>query len=486
MLRERFSRPLDPGAAALSDSTIEDAALLPHDLWGSLAHARALGTAGILRRATTVRIERGLRAIAADADRGRFRLDPALEDVHLNVEAALTRRIGKDGERLHTGRSRNDQVATDLALYARDALIALELSCDALAEALVAAARRPQGRGIVDGWTHLQPAQRVYWGQLLGTHGLRLARDAERFASIRRRLEHSPLGSGALAGSSLPLDRRTSARWLGFAGPGLSSIDGVSDRDATTETLFGLALLGAHASSLAEELVLGSIPELGRVQLSDAFVTTSSLMPHKRNPDLAELARAEGAPAIGRLVSQLSLLKGLPLGYQRDLQLGKPLLIEGVARGLQLLAVLTRMVAEAEFRVPPAAPAGSTASVELADALVSEGVPFRTAHRRVAQWLVRRGTAGPLSPAEIAAAFPELRRAHYRWPTPTEEPERRRSTGGSAWREVEKLLRDVERRSSEDRKAATRERARLQRLRKKIGAHEPRWLGLAATLRPAR
>lgn len=474
MLRERFSRPLDRRAAELADSTREDAVLLPHDLWGSLAHTRMLGRTRILSAASARRIERGLRAIARDADRGRFRLDPALEDVHLNVESALTRRIGKDGERLHTARSRNDQVATDLVLYLRDALLSLELASLAAAEAMLDRAASPDGRVVVAGWTHLQPAQRVYWAQLLATHALRLLRDAGRFRSIRHRLTESPLGSGALAGTSLPIDRRLTARLLGFDRAGPSSLDGVSDRDAAVETLGAIALLAVHLSALAEELVLGSMPEVDRVRLDESFVTTSSLMPHKRNPDLAELARASAGPAMGRLVAHLTILKALPIGYQRDLQTGKPLLFDGVQEALRQLTVLRRMVATARLRSgPPGAPS-ETASVELADALVSAGVPFRTAHTQVARLLRRLESdhrpLSNLSSRELEREFPPLRGRGFHLPGPAEEPERRKSRGGSAWREVHALIREGKRSVRAGRQSARSDYRRLDRLRRALGA----------------
>lgn len=489
MLRDRFSQPLDLAAAALSASTQEDLALLPHDLWGSLVHARMLGATAIIPPAAARRIGRGLRAIAREARSGRFVLRAPLEDVHLNVEDALTRAIGEDGERLHTARSRNDQVATDLRLFERDALLALELASEELAATLADAAEGPDGRRIVDGWTHLQPAQRLYWGQLLGTHALRFARDAERFGHVRARIESSPLGSGALGGTSLPIDRSRTALELGFARPSLSSVDAVSDRDASAETLFGVALLHVHLSQLAEELVIGAMPEVGRVRLSDAFVTTSSLMPHKRNPDLAELARAEAGPALGRLVALLGTLKGLPIGYQRDLQAGKPLVIDAVARALLHLAVVEGMVASARYLGPEAGPASSTASVELADALVGRGVPFRRAHARVAAWVRAleasgRGIAAARS-EEMLAAFPELRGTGFALPGPSEEVERRTSAGGSSWREVARLIAEVRARVADGRARARAERARLLRLRSRVGAYEPDWLARAATRRPA-
>lgn len=472
MLRDRFSRPLDPAAAALSASTAEDAILLPYDVWGSLAHARMLGARRIIPRADARALGRGLRAIAREVERGRFALDPALEDVHLNIETTLARRLGAAGRRLHTGRSRNDQVAVDLLLYLRDALLDLELAGCGLADALIQRAGSAEGRGVVPGSTHFQPAQRLYWAQILATHALRFLRDVERFRSIRERVTDSPLGSGAIAGSSLPLDRRMTARLLAFTRPGPSSLDGVTDRDAAVETLSALALFHVHVSALGEELVVGAMPEVGRVRLDDAFVTTSSLMPHKRNPDLAELARASAAPAIGRLVAHLTLLKGLPVGYQRDLQEGKPVLFDGVARALALASVVTPMVATARFHPSAAAGPADTASVEVADALVRAGVPFRTAHERVARFLGE--DAGRhldrVSPQEFRAAFPELAAQRFRLPTAAEEPERRTTAGGSSWSEVTRLIREVRRRTDRGRRAATRERERIERHKAALGA----------------
>jgi argininosuccinate lyase len=474
VLRERFATPLDPAALALSSSTDEDAELLAVDLWGSLAHARMLGATGLVPMASSRRIERGLRAIARDAAAGRFPLDPSLEDVHLNVEAALTRRIGADGERLHTARSRNDQVATDLALFEREALLDVGRRLDGVVAALLEAARRPSGWTTVDAWTHLQPAQRVYWAGILGAHAYRLVDDLERFNDVRSRIDRCPLGSGAIAGSSLAIDRRLTARLLGFVAPHPSSIDAVSDRDGAVDCLYALALAQLHESRLAEELVIGSMPEVGRVRLADAFVTTSSLMPHKRNPDLAELLRAESAPAIGRLVSHLSLLRSLPVGYQRDLQAGKPILIEAFRRAALGLDVLAPMIRTASY-LSPAPPDGLTASVELADELVRGGVPFREAHRRVARFVadLPKGTGlSSLSPKELARAFPELSRGGFRLPGPSEEPDRRTSEGGSSRREVERLLRIVEARRRRASARAEAERRRLRDCRKALGLPE--------------
>ncbi|HYK93137.1 MAG TPA: argininosuccinate lyase [Thermoplasmata archaeon] len=474
VLRERFSRPLDPRAAALAESTREDRRILPHDLWGSLAHARMLGASGIIPRSSARRIETGLRAISAQVERGRFHLDANLEDVHLNVEVALGRRIGRDGGRLHTARSRNDQVATDLALYLRDALLALEVAALDLARTLLDRSASSAGRTVVAGWTHLQPAQRLYWGQVLATHALRMLRDAARFRSIRERLTESPLGSGAIAGTSLPIDRALTARLLGFERPGPSSLDGVSDRDAAVETLGALALFSIHGSSLAEELVLGSMPEVDRVRLDDAYVTTSSLMPHKRNPDLAELARAAAGPAVGRLVAHLTILKALPIGYQRDLQAGKPLLFDGIEDALAHARVLGGMVGTVELREGPSTVTGGTGSVELADALVATGMPFRTAHTKVARLVRRLEPSGrpleSLSRAELVKEFPTLAARGFRFPPPQKEPEQRRSTGGSSWKEVRALTAIGRRDERTARKKAVREYQRLARLRRVLGA----------------
>ena len=473
MLRDRFSRPLDAAALALSESTREDLVLLPYDLWGSAAHARMLGSTGLIPPAAAKKLLAGLRAIGNDARAGRFRLDPQHEDVHLNVETELTRRLGDAGERLHTGRSRNDQVATDLLLYARDALLGIEADVLEVVHALRAVAAGPMGRRVVAGWTHLQPAQAVYVAQILGTHAQRFIRDARRLAEVREGLTLSPLGSGAIAGSSLPLDRRLTARLLGFSRPNPSSIDATSDRDALTETLFALALTHVHASQLAEELVIGAMPEVGRVRLADAFVTTSSLMPHKRNPDLAELVRAEAGPALGRLVSHLTVLKGLPLAYQRDLQVTKPILFDAVERAHRTLQVLAPMVATAEFLSPPPGPCASTASVELADALVREGVPFRVAHARVARFVAgiesRGGGLTKVDRSRLEEEFPELRGSDFTIPSISEEPGRRTTPGGSSWASVRKLLAEVGREAARRSAARRREVARLAAVRRSLG-----------------
>lgn len=441
MLRDRFSRPLEGGAEAFTASVAEDEILLPYDILGSLAHARMLREQKLISASDGTALLRGLAELLKEARTGEFRLDPALEDVHMNVEAALTARLGEAGRRLHTGRSRNDQVAIDLALFLRDQLAALEAGTLDVVEALLRHASSPAGKTVIPAATHFQDAQRVYLGQHLLVHAHRFLRDSERFRESRRRLTVSPLGAGAVAGSSLPLDSFRTARLLGFERPHSNSIDAVSDRDAPVSTLFALSLQAVHISSLAEELVVWSTPQLGRVRLGDGFVTTSSLMPHKRNPDVAELLRAQSGPFLGLLVAHLTLLKGLPLAYNRDLQAGKPLLFEGVARARTALGVLASLLDEAVFLepTPGLGPQSPTWSVELVDALVRSGTPFREAHSQVARFLRdldHDGHGHFPSPDEVVARFPLLKGTDWKVPAPAEEPDLRTTFGGSSWPQV--------------------------------------------------
>ncbi len=418
---------------------------------------------------------RELVRLRREAAADRFPLDPSLEDVHMNVEATLTSRLGDVGARLPTGRSRNDQVATDLALYLRHSLLRLEQLVVASSGALLAQAAGPQGRYVVPAMTHLQDAQRVYLAQVLQVHARRLVRDASRLRRVRESMIYCPLGAGAIAGSSLPLDRNLTARLLGFREPHPNSMDAVSDRDSASETLGALALLGVHISSLAEEWVLWSTPQFGRLRLDDAFVTTSSLMPHKRNPDMAELLRGESGPLIALGAGHLVTLKGLPLAYNRDLQTLKPLLFEGVRRAERALRVLAPMIRTARFHTSPATHGGGaspTASVELADELVRCGVPFREAHRRVAKFLVELERAhrswGDLTEDAWGQAFPELLRRGWSPPAPHQEPERRTTSGGSAWVEVSRDRMLLERALQRHLSVLAAESARLTELERRL------------------
>jgi argininosuccinate lyase len=381
----RFAEENDPRVAEFTRSVAIDRELADDDLVGSIAHVRGLGRAGLLADDEVSRLVAGLEALRADVAAGRVEWDPALEDVHLNLEAALGERIGRVAGKLHTGRSRNDQVATDLRLWTRRAVDRLDAGLVALERALVGLASR-HASAILPGTTHIQPAQPVLLAHHLLGHVEGLERDRGRLADARRRLNVSPLGSGAIAGTGFPLDREGVARELGFDGVTANSIDAVGDRDFVVETLAAIALSMVHLSRLAEEITWWSNPAFGFVRVADAFSTGSSMMPNKRNPDPAELVRGRAGRVVGALTGTLTLLKGLPLGYQRDLQEDKAPLFDAVATldgSLGVLAGLIETLVVDETRMRAAADEGYTTATAVADALVRLGVPFRAAHHVV-------------------------------------------------------------------------------------------------------
>jgi argininosuccinate lyase len=381
----RFGEPSDPRATEFSRSIDVDRELAQDDIVGSIAHVRGLSRAGILSADEVAKLVAGLEALAADVKAGRIEWDPALEDVHLNLEAALGERIGPLAGKLHTGRSRNDQVATDLRLWLRRAIDRLDVAIVTLERSLVGLAER-DGDAVLPGTTHIQPAQPVLLAHHLLAYVEMLERDRGRLADARRRANISPLGAGALAGAGYPLDRAETARELGFDGVTANSIDAVSDRDFAVETLAAVALAMVHLSRLAEEITWWSNPQFGFVHVADAFSTGSSMMPNKRNPDPVELVRGKTARAIGALTAVLGLLKGLPLGYQRDLQEDKPPLfgaVAGLEGSLHVLAGVIDTLTIDPARMREAAERGHTTATAVADALVRRGVPFRTAHHVV-------------------------------------------------------------------------------------------------------
>jgi argininosuccinate lyase len=375
----------DEPVAAFGRSIDVDRELAVDDLDGSIAHVRGLGRAGILTDDEVTTLVAGLADLRRDVETGELRWDPALEDVHLNLEAALTDRLGAVAGKLHTGRSRNDQVATDLRLWTRRAIDRLDAGLVAFERALVDLAER-EGQAILPGTTHIQPAQPVLLAHHLLAYVEMAERDRGRLADARQRLNVSPLGSGALAGAGYPLDRETTAAELGFDGVTANSLDAVGDRDFVVETLAAVALGMVHLSRLAEELVWWSNPRFGFVRVADAYSTGSSMMPNKRNPDPAELVRGRSARTIAALTAVLGLLKGLPLGYQRDLQEDKPPLFGAVAiyeASLGIMAGLVATLAVDRDRMRAAADDGYTTATAVADALVRRGVPFRAAHHVV-------------------------------------------------------------------------------------------------------
>jgi argininosuccinate lyase len=392
----RFSEEIDQRVADFTRSIELDRALAADDLAGSIAHVRGLGRAGLLTADEVDALVVGLEALAHDVEAGAIDWDPALEDVHLNLESALAERIGPVAGKLHTGRSRNDQVATDLRLWTRRAIDRLDAALVDFERALVELAER-DGTAILPGTTHIQPAQPVLFAHHLLAYVEMAERDRARLADARRRANVSPLGAGALAGAGYPLDRDATARELGFDGVTANSLDAVSDRDFVVETLAAIALGMVHLSRLAEEITWWSNPRFGFVRASDAFSTGSSIMPNKKNPDPAELVRGRAARVIGALTAILALIKGLPLAYQRDLQEDKAPLFDAVAVFEASLGVLAGMLATMTVdheRMRVATDEGYTTATAVADALVRRGLAFRVAHHVVGSLVAEAEDAG--------------------------------------------------------------------------------------------
>ena len=360
-----------------------DKALSPQDIRGSKAHAAMLAEQGIISKADAREIVKGLDQVLAEIEAGQFTYSRALEDVHMNVESRLKTLIGEPAGRLHTARSRNDQVATDFRLWVRDRIDAFDAGLAALQLALARKAE-VHAATVMPGFTHLQPAQPVTFGHHLLAYVEMLARDRGRFADARKRLNESPLGSAALAGTSFPIDRHATAKALGFDGPMSNSLDGVSDRDFALETLAAATICAVHLSRFAEEIVIWVTPQFGFIRLSDKFTTGSSIMPQKRNPDAAELSRAKVGRIAGAFQSLVIVMKGLPLAYSKDRQEDKEVTFDALESLDLAIAAMTGMVGDME-PVPDvmraAAGRGYSTATDLADWLVRElKMPFRDAH----------------------------------------------------------------------------------------------------------
>ncbi len=360
-----------------------DKALAPQDIRGSKAHAAMLADAGIITKADAEAIIAGLDKVAAEVAAGTFEWKRALEDVHMNVESRLKEIAGTPAGRLHTARSRNDQVATDFRLWVRDEIDGIDAALKALQLALAQKAEA-HAATVMPGFTHLQPAQPVTFGHHLLAYVEMFARDRGRFADARKRLNESPLGSAALAGTSFPIDRHKTAAALGFDRPMSNSLDGVSDRDFALETLAAATIAAVHLSRLAEEIVIWMTPQFGFITLSDKFTTGSSIMPQKRNPDAAELARAKVGRIAGAFQSLVMVMKGLPLAYSKDMQEDKEVTFDAIASLKLALAAMAGMVGDLEpvpERMRAAAGRGFSTATDLADWLVRElKMPFRDAH----------------------------------------------------------------------------------------------------------
>ncbi len=383
----RFREPVDEEVKRFTASVGFDRRLAKYDIEGSLAHARMLAAQGILPRRDLAAIQRGLAQVRREVDDGSFEWSLDAEDVHLNIERRLTALVGDAGKKLHTARSRNDQVATDLRLWLRDEIDAIQARVAALELALIEQARRHASL-VMPGFTHLQVAQPVTFGHHLLASVEMLARDRERLLQVRSRVNRMPLGAAALAGTSFKIDRRRVARELGFEALAENSLDAVSDRDFAIEFCASAALLMVHLSRLAEELVLWASPRFGFVRLPDRYCTGSSIMPQKKNPDVPELVRGKSARVIGATVALMTLMKGQPLAYNKDNQEDKEPLFDAVDTVKDSLSVFAGLV-EGLQPVPAAMRAavleGHATATDLADYLVRKGLPFRDAHEAVAR-----------------------------------------------------------------------------------------------------
>ncbi|MCB1665692.1 MAG: argininosuccinate lyase [Pseudomonadales bacterium] len=403
----RFSEPTDAFVERFTASVDFDKRLYHHDINGSIAHATMLGEAGILSAQEVQDIIDGLETIREDIVQGRFEWSVSLEDVHMNIESALTQRIGITGKKLHTGRSRNDQVATDIRLYVRDEIDSLLATLLRLQLALLDLAER-EADTIMPGFTHLQTAQPITFGHHMMAWFEMLERDAGRLRDCRARMNFSPLGAAALAGTSYPIKRETTARLLGFTGPTRNSLDSVSDRDFAIELAAAGSLIMTHLSRFSEELVLWTSAQFDFIDLPDRFCTGSSIMPQKKNPDVPELVRGKTGRVNGHLVALLTLMKSQPLAYNKDNQEDKePLfdLIDTLRDCLKAYADMMPAIKPKKEQMARAALKGYATATDLADYLVRKGIPFRDAHeivgKSVAYGITQKKDLSELSLGEL-------------------------------------------------------------------------------------
>jgi argininosuccinate lyase len=458
MWEGRFDGGPAEALQALNDSLSFDRRMYREDIAGSRAHVRMLCSVGLFDEDERDQVLAALDQTESELAGGDFEFASGDEDIHTAVERRVTE-LAVAGAKLHTGRSRNDQVATDLRLWTRSAIDELADLVLSFQETLLGRAEEA-GDAQLPGYTHLQHAQPVTLAHHLLAHGWALSRDVDRLLDARRRVDVSPLGAGALAGSSLPLDANETAEELGFASVFENSLDAVSDRDFVVETLFAMSLLGVHLSRMGEELILWSSTEFGFVELDDAFSTGSSMMPQKKNPDIAELARGKAGRLIGHLTGLLATLKGLPLTYNKDLQEDKEPLFDSVDTIRLLLLALDGMVSTTTFRTDVMAEAASSpyaAATDLAELLVARGVPFREAHGIVGEH-VRRALEGQGTLADLVEADERLGPAAVELLEPGVSVTRRTTRGGGGPVAVAKQLGRFRSRLAADR-TRTAERA---------------------------
>lgn len=441
-LRGRFGRPVDAAMERFASSLAVDLRMAEEDLDGSVAHARMLGETGVLAPEEARTIVEGLEQVRRELREGSYRPSDDLEDVHMAVEARLVELVGDVGKKLHTARSRNDQVATAVRLWLRRHLQEIDA---ALEELLLALLERAEGDGdiLLPGYTHLQRGQPILLGHHLLAHAWAVERDRRRFEDAAGRSDLCPLGACALAGTSHPIDRERTAELLGFPGIVENAMDAVAARDHEQEIAAACAIAMTHVSRMAEELVLWSTTEMGFVRLDEAYATGSSIMPQKRNPDAAELLRGKASGVHGDLVALLGLVKGLPMAYNRDLQEDRAPLFHAVETTRDSLAILAGVWRTLEIRrdrFEEEMWGDPSLATELADLLASRGVPFREAHEVVGRLVRlcddRGGRLDVLGPEELATLHPLLPADLSPWLDPRAAAERRRSRGGTASSEI--------------------------------------------------
>ncbi|MEI6162687.1 MAG: argininosuccinate lyase, partial [Roseococcus sp.] len=434
---------------AINASIGFDAKMWRQDIRGSLAHAAMLAHVGIITADDEAAIRQGLGEIAAEIEAGRFEWSEALEDVHMNIEARLTERIGEAGKRLHTARSRNDKVATDFRLWTRDAMDGLAAQMLDLLRAFVARAEEHAGT-IMPGYTHLQPAQPTTFGHHMLAYAEMIWRDRGRMLDARARLNECPLGSAAMCGTGFPIDRHATAASLGFAGPTRNSLDAVGSRDFAMEFLAACAICATHLSRLAEEIVIWTNPSFGFVKLSDGLTTGSSIMPQKRNPDAAELVRGKTGRMTGNLVGLLTVVKGLALTYAKDLQEDKEGVFDSAENLTLCLAATAAMVRDMQpniARMAAAAGDGFSTATDLADWLVRElKLPFRDAHHVTGKLVAKAESMGVdlsgLTIVEMREVEPRITDSVFGVLSPASSVASRRSYGGTAPENVRAMVAD--------------------------------------------
>ncbi len=443
----RFTQRTDPLVERFTSSITVDYRLARYDVIGSIAHAKMLGRCRIISSAQSQRLVRGLQRILRSIERGAWKPDVAAEDIHTQIQQLLERLIGPVGRTLHTARSRNDQVSLDLRLYCREAVAQLVTAIRGVQRSLVRCGRVHQDV-IIPGYTHLQRAQPVLLAHHLLAYVEMLERDVERLHDARARIDVLPLGAGALAGTSLPIDRRYVAKLLGFSRVASNSMDAVSDRDFAIEVVAALALLGVHLSRLAEDAILWASEEFGLLALDDAFATGSSLMPQKKNPDVLELIRGQAGFVIGQLGGFLTMMKGLPLTYNRDLQWDKRFVFDTVEATQQGVDVLARLWQRARINRAAARrllDADAMLATDLAEYLVQRGVAFRDAHEQVGKLVKMSERAGKrlraLQATDLRRVSPRLDRGALSVLSASRSVARKRSEGSTNPSMVKRELR---------------------------------------------